>query len=151
MAALLAFLGLCLLVGAASGSVAADAVRGWYLSLTPPSGTPPNWVYTPVWTALYIMIGVAGWLVWLRPGAFPALRLWGWQLAMNAAWSAAFFGMRSPGLGLLVILMLLGLIGLTMRAFHWRRRAASWLLLPYLAWTLYAAYLNAGFWWLNRA
>lgn len=150
VAALLGFVGLCLLAGAASGSVTAEAVPGWYRSLISPPGTPPDWLFAPVWTVLYIMIGVAGWLIWLRPAALPALRLWGWQLAANTGWPVAFFGMRSPGLALLEILLLLGLIGFTLRAFHRRRRAAAWLLAPYLAWTLFAAYLNAGFWWLNR-
>jgi benzodiazapine receptor len=150
VAAFLGFVGLCLLVGAASGSVTADAVQAWYPSLAAPRGTPPNWVFAPVWTTLYFMIGVAGWLVWLRPDSFAALRLWGWQLAANVAWSSAFFGMRSTGLGLLVILLLLALICLTLRAFHRKRREAAWLLVPYLAWTVYASYLNAGFWWLNR-
>ena len=144
-------MGLCLLIGAASSSVTAEAVRDWYPALAAPMGTPPRQVFAPVWTVLYVSIGVAAWLVWLRPGAASALRLWGWQLAVNAAWSAAFFGLRSPALGLVVIVPLLGLIGLTIRVFHRRRPWAAWLLLPYLAWTLYAAYLNTGFWWLNRA
>ena len=95
-------------------------------------------------------IGFAAWLVWLRPAASPPLRLWGWQIAANAAWSSAFFGLRSTGLGLAVILVLVALIGLTIRAFHRRQPLAAWLMGPYLAWTLYATYLNAGFWWLNR-
>ncbi len=151
VAALLGFVGLCLLAGAASGSVTADAVHGWYEALTAPPGTPPAWLFAPVWTVLYIMIGVSGWLIWLGPGAFPALRLWGWQLAANTAWPVAFFGMRDPGLALLEILVLLALIGATLLVFHRRRRSAAWLLVPYLAWTLFATYLNAGFWWLNRA
>lgn len=141
---------LCLLVGFAGGSLTADAMRGWYPSLMAPPGTPPNGVFAPVWTVLYTTIGVAAWLVWLRPGNYTALRLWGWQLAANAAWPAAFFGLRNPGLGLLVIAVMVGATGITIHAFHRRHRLAAWLLLPYLAWSLYAAYLNAGFWWLNR-
>lgn len=148
-------MGLCLLVGAAGGSLTrdaltGDALTGWYTLLVAPLGTPPNWLFGPVWTTLYITLGVAAWLVWLRPGSYAALRLWGWQLAANAAWPAAFFGLRSPGLGLLVIAVMLGSTGATIYAFHRRRRLAAWLLLPYLAWLSYAAYLNAGFWWLNR-
>ncbi len=148
--ALLGFVGLCLLVGAAGGAVTADAVKTWYPTLIAPPGTPPNWLFAPVWTTLYLMIGFAAWLVWLRPAAFRPLRLWGWQIAANAAWSSAFFGLRSTGLGLAVILVLVALIGLTIRAFHRRQPLAAWLMGPYLAWTLYATYLNAGFWWLNR-
>ena len=151
MAALLGFVGLCLLVGAAGGSVTAGAIRLWYPSLTAPPFTPPNWVFAPVWTVLYIVIGIAGWLVWLRPGSRPALRIWGWQLAANAAWSPAFFGIRSPGLALFVIAAMLGTTAATVGMFYRRRPLAAWLLVPYLVWTLYAAYLNAGFWWLNRS
>jgi benzodiazapine receptor len=151
VAALVGFVGLCLLVGAVGGAVTADAVRLWYPSLIAPPFTPPNWVFAPVWTALYIVIGTTGWLVWLRPGSRPALRAWGWQLAANAAWSPAFFGIRNPGLALFVIAAMLATTGVTLGIFYRRRPLAAWLLLPYLVWTLYAAYLNAGFWWLNRS
>jgi tryptophan-rich sensory protein len=147
--ALVGFIGLCLLVGAAGGALTAAAIRTWYLTLTPPPLTPPNWVFGPVWTTLYVMIGGAGWLVWRRRGAGPAMRLWGWQLAANAVWTPAFFGLHSPGLGLAVILVLLGLIGLTIRAFWRVQRLAAALMMPYCAWTVFAAYLNLGFWWLN--
>ena len=144
------FVGLCLLVGAAAGAITAGAARGWYLSLTSPDGTPPRWVLGPVWSTLYVMMGVAGWLAWRRSGAGRPLRLWGWQLAANAAWAPAFFGLRNPALGLAVVVLLLALIVATMQSFWRVRRAAVWLLVPYAVWTSYAAYLNAGFWWLNR-
>jgi len=147
--ALVGFLGLCLLVGAADGAVTAGAVHGWYLSLIRPPGTPPNWLFGPVWGVLYALIGTAGWLVWRRAGASPALRLWGWQLGLNAAWTPAFFGLHSPRLALAVIAALVVFIGLTIRAFARIDRRAAWLLVPYLLWTGYALYLNAGFFWLN--
>jgi tryptophan-rich sensory protein len=143
--------GLCLLVGAADGAVTATSVRGWYLSLTPPPGTPPNWLFGPVWGVLYILMGIAAWLVWRQSGASRPIRLWGWQLLLNALWTPAFFGLHSPGLGLAVIAALLVLLVLTIRAFVRISRPAAWLMLPYLAWTAYAAYLNVGFWWLNHA
>jgi tryptophan-rich sensory protein len=149
--ALVGFVGLCLLVGAVAGTVTTGAVRGWYLSLSRPPGTPPTWIFAPVWTALYVMIGVAGWLVWRRCGAAGPLRLWGWQLAANALWTPAFFGLHSPALAMLVVVVMLVLLGLTIRAFLGVHRAAAGLLLPYLAWSSFAAYLNAGFWWLNAA
>ena len=151
--ALVGFVGLCLLVGAAGGAVTAPAIRGWYLSLARPPGVPPDFVFGPVWTTLYVLMGVAAWLVWRRLGlgeARAALRLWGWQLAVNALWSPVFFALHSLGGALAVILVLLGLIVLTWRAFLRVRPVAGWLLLPYLAWVCYATYLNAGFWWLNR-
>ena len=147
--ALVGFVGLCLLVAAADGSIVARAARGWYLSLNHPPGTPPNWVFGAVWSVLYGMIGVSGWLAWRRAVAPRPLRLWGWQLAANACWTPAFFGLRSPPLAFAVCLVLLVLIALTMRAFLPLRRLAAWLLTPYLAWTGYATYLTAGFWWLN--
>ena len=148
---LVGFVGLCLLVGVASSALTAPAVRGWYLSLARPPGTPPDAVFAPVWTALYMLLGIAAWLVWRCGGRGQApLRLWGWQLAVNALWSPVFFVLHSPGAALAVILVLVGLIVLTLRAFWRVRRAAGWLLVPYLAWVCYATYLNAGFWWLNR-
>lgn len=149
--ALIGFVGLCLLVGTASGGVTAHAVRTWYLSLTRPPLTPPGWVFGPVWTVLYVLIGIAGWLAWRRNGAGRAIRLWGWQLLVNALWSPAFFGLHQPGLALAVIAVMLLLIALTIRAFFRLSRRAAWLMAPYFAWTCFAAYLNAGFWWLNHA
>jgi tryptophan-rich sensory protein len=119
------------------------------LSLNRPPGTPPNWVFAAVWTALYAMIGLAGWLVWRRTVGTRALRLWGWQLAANAFWTPAFFALHSPPLAFAICLVLLGLIALTLRAFLPLRPAAAWLMAPYLAWTGYVTYLTAGFWWLN--
>ncbi len=129
----------------------ATSVGGWYLSLTRPPGTPPNWVFGPVWTVLYVLMALAAWMVWRRVGAGPALRLWGWQLAANALWSPVFFGLRSPALGLAAILLMLALVAATARVFHRIRPLAGALMLPYLAWVSYATYLNLGLWWLNRA
>jgi tryptophan-rich sensory protein len=136
-------------VDAADATLLRDSVAGWYPSLTRPAGTPPDWLFGPVWTALYLMIGSAAWLVWRRVGAAPALRLWGWQVAVNALWTPAFFGLHQIALALAVSLVLLGLVALTVRAFLRLSFVAGWLMLPYLAWTGYAAYLCAGFWWLN--
>jgi len=147
---LVGFIGLCLLVGAVSGSMTARAVHHWYLTLRAPAGTPPTWVFVPVWTALYVMIGVAGWLVWRRLGAASPLRLWGWQLAANALWAPAFFGLHSPALAMGVVIVLLLFIALTIVAFRRIHRTAAMLMVPYGAWCLYAAYLNAGFLLLNH-
>jgi translocator protein len=147
--ALVGFVGLCFLVAAVDGSIVTGLPRAWYLSLARPPGTPPNWMFGAVWTGLYTLVGVAGWLVWRRGTTTRPLRLWGWQLAANACWTPAFFGLHSPRLALAVILVLLVLIVLTMHAFWKVRRLAAWLMAPYLAWTGYATYLNVGFWWLN--
>jgi len=148
--ALIGFVGLCLLVGVVGGSVSGQALRVWYPTLVQPIGTPPNWVFAPVWTVLYVMIGVAAWLVWKRRGPSRALRLWGWQLAGNALWMPAFFTLRSPALGMGVLAGTLLLIALTIRAFRRVQPVSVWLMLPYAGWTLYATYLNAGFWLLNH-
>lgn len=148
--ALVGFVGLCLLVGAASGSVTASSVATWYLTLQRPLGTPPSWLFAPVWTTLYVMMGTAAWLAWRQPDHRPALRLWGWQLLANAAWTPAFFGLRSPALALCVILPMLGLIALTARTFWRLDPRAGLLLAPYALWSIYATYLNVGFWLLNR-
>lgn len=126
------------------------ALHHWYLALIAPPGTPPNWVFAPVWTMLYVMIGVAAWLVWKRLGASRPLQIWGWQLAANALWAPAFFGLHSPGLAMCVMLLLLLLIARTIRSFRRVRRGAGLLMLPYFGWCLYAAYLNAGFLILNH-
>lgn len=147
--ALVGFVGLCLLVGAADAAVVNGSLHSWYHTLNHPTGTPPNWVFAPVWTALYVMMGCAGWLVWRRCGGARPLRLWGWQLAANAAWVPAFFGLRNLPLAMAVIIALLALIVLTIQSFAHIHRGAAWLMLPYLGWTFFAAYLNAGFWWCN--
>jgi tryptophan-rich sensory protein len=151
MLALLGFLGLCLLVDMSAGIVTATSVQGWFTSLIRPPFAPPNWVFAPVWTVLYCMIGVSAWLVWRagRPPAYRALRLWGWQLLFNALWSPAFFGLHSPGLALAVMLVLLALVGFTVWRFAAVSRAAAVLMGPYLAWGAYATYLTAGFFVLN--
>jgi benzodiazapine receptor len=97
------------------------------------------------------MIGIAAWLVWRRIGAARPLRLWGWQLAANALWAPFFFGLRSPALAMVAIVILLILIAMTIRGFRQVQRPAAVLMLPYGAWCLYAAYLNAGFLLLNRS
>ena len=122
---------------------------GYYASLVKPSWSPPAWVFGPVWTALYLMMAVAAWLVW-RQGGWRAQRaplsLYLLQLALNALWTPVFFGLRSPGLALVVIVSLGAAIVLTGRAFRPVSRVASWLLVPYLAWVVFAAALNFSIW-----
>ncbi len=143
-------------MAASGGAVTAGSVRTWYPTLVSLPGTPPNWLFGPVWTTLYVIIGVSAWLIWRRtagtsPRGYAALRLWGWQLGLSALWPPAFFGLHTLGLALAVIVLLLGAIALTARAFARIDRLAAALLLPYAAWVLYATYLNAGFWWLNHS
>lgn len=123
----------------------------WYAGLDKPSWNPPSWVFGPVWTTLYIMMGIAAWLVWdrHRRAARTALMLFVVQLAVNAAWSWLFFGVESPGLALADIVLLWVLIVATTVAFWRLRTVAGVLLLPYLAWVTFATALNFQIWRLN--
>ena len=144
------FIGLPLLVGAASGGMTVAAVRGWYAALVHPPGTPPDFLFGPVWSLLYVLMGVAAWRVWRSVGPGPALRLWGWQLGANALWTPLFFGLHAPIPALVEMTALIVLVAATIRRFAAIDRVAGGLLVPYLLWTLYALYLNAGIAWLNR-
>ena len=153
--ALIGFIGLSELVGLVSFGLTASGGQGWFLTLAAPPGTPPPWVFGAVWMLLYASVGVAAWLVWRHLDLVPArryaaLQVWGWQLGVNALWAPAFFGLHSPALGLLVLLFLLMLIALTIRRFRPVQPLAGGLLLPYLGWVAYAAYVNAGIIWLNQ-
>jgi tryptophan-rich sensory protein len=124
----------------------------WYAGLTKPALTPPAWVFGPVWTLLYAMMGVAAWMVWKRRGFVAAARaLWLFflQLGLNALWSYFFFGLKNPGLAFLDIVVLWLVILATIIAFFRQYRPAGQLLLPYLLWVTFAAYLNLQFWRLN--
>lgn len=139
-----------LLVGAAAAFGAIFTPGPWYESLRKPPGTPPDWVFAPAWSLLYVAIAVAGWLVWRTRRDAVALGAWGVQLVLNAAWSYLFFGLQRPGLALLEIALLLAAIAVTTLAFYRVRPAAGLLFVPYAAWVAFAAYLNAGVWHLNR-
>lgn len=141
-------------VGVAGSLGTFDAVRDWYPTLVQPSFAPPTWVFGPVWTTLYLMMGLASWLVWRQGPARPEVRrglgLYTVQLGLNLAWSFLFFGWRQPLLALVEIAVLLVLIAVTIRRFAAVSRTAALLMLPYLAWVGFATALNGGFWWLNR-
>lgn len=123
----------------------------WYLSLEKPAWNPPSWVFGPVWSALYLMIAVAGWRVWRAAGAaHPATVLWASQLALNAAWSWLFFGLHRPDLAFLDIAAMWVLIVACVVQFRRVDAAAAWLFVPYLLWVTFAAVLNFRIWMLNR-
>jgi benzodiazapine receptor len=146
------FIGICLAVELIAGRFTAASVATWYVGLDKPAWTPPGWVFGPVWTVLYISMGVAAWLVWTRRAEAAVnlpLALFAAQLAVNAAWSGLFFTLRSPGLGLIAIVTLWFLVVATLLAFWLVRPPAGALLLPYLAWLSYAAALNFAIWRLN--
>ncbi len=129
-----------------------SSVYTWYPTLQKTSWNPPNWVFGPVWTVLYIMIAVSGWLIFLRKASRQrqqALIVYGIQLGLNIAWSFFFFYLRSPSLALLDLLLLILFIIWTIKLFWLQSRLAAYLLFPYLVWTLYALTLNAGTRFLN--
>jgi tryptophan-rich sensory protein len=145
-------LALCLGVAAIGGQVTSTSVNGWYQELFKPGFTPPDWVFAPVWTLLYVLMAVAAWRLWWRHGfsaARVALALFGVQLALNLAWSILFFGLNSIGGALLDMVALWLMIVATVFAFWVMDKPAGVLLLPYLAWVTYAAVLNAAIWRLN--
>ncbi len=123
----------------------------WYAGLDKPSWTPPNWLFGPVWTLLYIMMGAAAWLVWRQPGKQTrrALALFCVQLVLNAAWSWLFFGLHLPAVAMVEILLLSLAIAATIVAFQPLSRTAAFLLLPYLLWVSFASMLNFALWRLN--
>jgi translocator protein len=141
-----------LLVALAAWFGSQFAPGAWYQALEKPAWTPPSWLFGPVWTVLYAMMGVAAWLVWRErgfSGAPTALGLFLLQLVLNAAWSWLFFGLQRPDLAAAEILILWAAIAATIVA-SWRvRPLAGWLLVPYLLWVSFAAALNVAIWRLN--
>jgi len=149
---LAAALGLSLGTGLVGSLATASSVATWYPALDKPSWTPPDWLFGPVWTLLYMMMGVAAWLVWRGAASGRArlpLLLFALQLLLNACWSLLFFGLRSPGLALIEIVLLWLAIAATLWAFARVRAWAALLLAPYLAWVTFAAALNLEIWRLN--
>ncbi len=134
-----------ILVQIIGGLATASSVSTWYQTLVKPPHNPPNWVFAPVWTILYILMTVAACRVWRVTR--PSWRSLGWfwyQLQLNLLWSVAFFGLRSPQLALIVMLPLIYAIYRNYRAFRMHDAVAANLLLPYLAWVCFALTLNAG-------
>jgi translocator protein len=152
---LLGFVLVALAAGGLGSLATVPAVPGWYAGLAKPSWTPPSWLFGPVWTLLYLTMGVAAWLVWREAGGVRAaglpLTIWLVQLALNALWSFLFFGLRQPGWAFVEVVVLWLAILATVAA-CWRiSPTAGAVLLPYLLWVSYAAALNGALWWMNRA
>jgi tryptophan-rich sensory protein len=132
------------------------AIPTWYATLAKPSFNPPSWLFAPVWTTLYVLMGVAAFLIWRKDKAATAganrnaaLTLFALQLALNALWSILFFGMHSPLFGLIGIIALWVAIAWTIMAFYKISHSAAWLLAPYLLWVSFAFCLNFAIWKLN--
>lgn len=149
---LVALVALCLAVGALGAWATASSVSTWYQTIAKPSFTPPDRVFGPVWTALYVMMAVAAWLVWRDGGlerARSALMLFAVQLALNLAWSFLFFKSRWIGGALVDIVLLWVAIAATVAAFRRHNQWAGILMMPYLAWVTFATALNFAIWRLN--
>lgn len=122
----------------------------WYAGLAKASFNPPDWVFAPVWTVLYVMIGVAGWRVWAREGwhATP-MKLWIAQLALNFSWTPVFFGAHRPAAALIIVVALFAVVVAFIAAAWPRERIAAWLFVPYALWVGFATSLNGAIVMLN--
>lgn len=131
------------------------SIPSWYQTIKKPSWTPPQWAFGPVWTVLYVLMGVASWLVSRKAGedrrARLALAFYGIQLLLNWIWTPIFFGLRAPGWALAEISVMWQMVIWTISRFSQVRPVAGLLLVPYFLWVTVATALNASVWWLNRS
>ena len=145
---------ICLLAGVLGSVFTTPAIPTWYATLIKPSFAPPNWVFFPVWTTLFIMMGISLFLIWQKGldnrQVKIALYIFGVQLILNVLWSAAFFGLKSPLAGLIVISILWIFILFTIQVFMKVSRTAALLLIPYILWVSFAAVINFFIWRLNN-
>lgn len=150
---LFASLFICLLAGFIGSLFTTPAITTWYATLTKPSFNPPNWIFAPVWTTLFILMGLALYLVWSRGLAERKNKIAFWlfriHLLVNIFWSVAFFGLHNPGLAFGIIVVLWLMIAYLITIFYEINKKAGWLLLPYLLWVSFATLLNFAIWRLN--
>ena len=144
---------LCLMAGLVGSIFTVDSIQTWYLSLNKPSFNPPNWIFGPVWTALYVLMGISAYLIWekgiSKKEVKNALTLFVIQLVLNLLWSIIFFGLKSPFYALIEIVFLWIAIVSSIYLFYKISRSAAFLLFPYIAWVSFAAILNYFVWQLN--
>lgn len=146
---------ICLAVGYLSSLVTQSSVTTWYPTIEKPFFNPPNWLFAPVWTLLYIMMGISGGMIWTAYESDPekvkkAMLFFIVQLLLNALWSYLFFGLNNILVALIEIILLALIIYETIHLFKEIKPKAAWLLIPYLAWVLFATVLTASIFWLNR-
>jgi benzodiazapine receptor len=147
---ILSLLVFLLVVFVAAGSGALFSPGPWYKSLKRPSWTPPDWAFPVVWTILYLMIAIAGWLVWKAQGFGPALAVWGVNIVVNALWSYFMFGRKNIALALADVALLWLLTAAFIVIANSVDKTAGWLFVPYLVWVSIASALNFEVWRLNR-
>jgi tryptophan-rich sensory protein len=141
---------LCVAVGALSGAATRDSVKTWYPTLQKPFFNPPNWIFGPVWSTLYILMGQSMGMAWDRGADRLTKTAFFTLLCINGLWSLLFFGLRSPAMALVDIVAYLVLLAVWMRMLARHDRTAAWLQLPHLLWVAFATALNASIWWLNK-
>ncbi|MBI4158532.1 MAG: tryptophan-rich sensory protein [Candidatus Yanofskybacteria bacterium] len=148
---LLIAIGVSELAGILGSLFTISAIPSWYSTLTKPALNPPAWIFGPVWTTLYLLMGISLWLVWKSNSKEKSKAIWLFavQLALNAIWSPIFFGAQSIGSALAVIILLWAAIVLTILIFKKISRTAGWLMVPYIRWVSFASYLNYSIWILN--
>ena len=152
---ILVMIATCVGIGYLSGQFTQEGVETWYKTVEKPVFNPPNWVFAPVWTTLYILMGLAAGLVWGRIGEQPetvkkGLTFFGIQLALNALWSYLFFGLHNPLLALIEIILLWLMIYETFLQFNKINKLSGYIFILYLLWVTFATVLNASIWWINR-
>ena len=144
---------ICELAGGVGSLFTMSAIPAWYVTLAKPVLNPPSWIFGPVWTTLYLLMGVAAFLVWNkgsdRKDVRKALYVFLLQLVLNAAWSIIFFGLHSPLWAFVDIIAMWLAVVWTMTLFYKISKPAMWLLVPYILWVSFAAYLNYSIWMLN--
>ena len=154
LGALAAFVLVSFLAAGLGSAATTSAITTWYPTIAKPSWNPPNGIFAPVWTTLFVLMSVAAWRAW-RAASTPAaagrtLALYGAQLVLNVLWSALFFTLHRPGLALVEILLFLALLVTLQVRFARTDRLAGLLWAPYVAWVGFASVLNGTIWWLNR-
>ncbi|MBX3596781.1 MAG: tryptophan-rich sensory protein [Rhizobiaceae bacterium] len=147
LASAMAFIAIVVAVGLLIGYMTPPGQ--WYEGLQKPFFNPPGWVFGPVWTVLYVLIGIAGWRIWSIAPRSTAMMLWGAQMVLNWLWSPAFFALQSPALALAIIIAMLALVLLFIVNAWKLDRLAAWLFVPYAAWVSFATALNASIVYLN--
>ena len=141
----------CELAGILGSFFTISAIPGWYATLAKPVLNPPGWIFGPVWTTLYLLMGISLWLIWKSDSKEKKRAVWLFlaQLVLNAIWSPVFFGGQSIGGALAIIVLLWAAIVLTILVFTKISKTAAWLLVPYILWVSFAMYLNFAIWLLN--
>jgi len=152
---LTASIAICLTAGFVGSIFTTPAIDSWYATINKPSFNPPNWIFAPVWTTLFILMGISLYLIMQQSSAGKnikkSLYLFFGQLLLNIIWSVIFFGFKNPALALIEIIILLAVIILTTKEFKKINPLASWLFWPYICWVGFALILNFSIWFLNKS